>query len=1466
MVSPIPLRTIIPRPSPDSPPEDPEETPGSNALAELLGLGQGARPSVLPQYESVGAETPVRPLLPDGTTDRRAIGDVKKDVLAKLAAAKRSQNAPLRTQPWVSPELLLREGAPPDPRLTAQMVAQLGPGGEGSPIAEALDVQTKFFELLESSGLPFMAFSEGMAAIMQPTQYTLDPTDKFPTDRPLLQEGSPRDPAGALELLGVGERDDFQGGIRDTMSRKAIHDFLLGKGDLSVKELAGLLRENFQTRSGLEQFFLSIVLDPLWLIPPLKLAKMPATAGRLGLLALRSSTAKSRQLVVAGREVAETAAQRGRSLFDPNRILGRQPKYDPVALRPITPTTREVAQEAPEVLRLQSGWPEVLRGELLPSAKAVVPKGSELEMIEDMWRVGKEPSPRDWPDTLLKMQENYDDMYIGLRQMQTRAGIPQTGGEKDLITFLTRAPGAANSGAARYLLALEEIKRAAPTADINDISSFIFAQHAKEVFGAKGPKRVLGKFTSADQMDASLVTMSEKLGEEGMAEVERAARIVQRIYKEERQRMADVGIFTQEFVDDMAVKYPWYNPINYLEYSDQQAMKGKSVKPFSVVDNGIIALSEKGGEGTVLMPMEVLFDTLVRNEARIVRNETAKAVVMVAQADPQTVVQKVKLSRPVATIGKGEDVATVWRPTHQDIPGTVSFFKDGKRQVYSVPEWMDRELNMYIDMSKSPISQFAAAVNGISRAAFTSQNPLFIATNVMNDTLTAFVTRGILPNQTAMTLIRSLRGLERDPIMQAFRLSGGYQQRFFGKNANQALESVMRSGGLPITSAAAWKQALRKTGGIIPAVGEAGEQAPRMALFRREIEKNLPGWKHMSAEEIARTPQARKAAADAVELTINFARGGYVIKHANAFLLFLNAAMEGTKLPFRMMAHNANARRRMAGVAAGYTGLMAYNLSYPEYHDIPNWQRWGSVIVMLPSKEKDIRGNNKPNYFTVIPRTREWSMVLAPIAYTMERFWADNPTDLVTFARTLLPQLSPIDDIPLPVVVEALIGQATNYDIFRGRPVVPTELQGLPSDEQVTPWTSRTLQEVGEGVGVAPVRIEHAFDSILGGAGQTATSVTDYILNWLMPPEKNPRIQALLNEYEEQDSPLARDRFYFALQTQDRKDLDKALKQPEIEIPIYGAFKRRLFPGRGGQSFVTKKEIAERETGLSAAETREAGRAIRGLGELHHTEQQNDDADLKKGIEEEGGISHKTWRDRRSDRGTRYQGTLDTLGIQFPRAAQVAADPEAGKKYFDLIAQAAHGVPDRRTRAEILAAGWYSIVLDEREDGEKDFFTFFALRDEYEQSLSKDDLSLLRDKIESRLTPTEIEYQRDHRAMRPYFDLTRNVMEAYGALDIYARYLQLPRKNRASFLAQERNWDLGAALSLLSGAEDEGTWKDKTTGKTVGSRLGFRAENPAIDTLLLKWDYTGDLLDFLDTSLSEENIRLEKEGAFTVEP
>ena len=141
----------------------------------------------------------------------------------------------------------------------------------------------------------------------------------------------------------------------------------------------------------------------------------------------------------------------------------------------------------------------------------------------------------------------------------------------------------------------------------------------------------------------------------------------------------------------------------------------------------------------------------------------------------------------------------------------------------------------------------------------------------------------------------------------------------------------------------------------------------------------------MTSEAIAETPQARKAAVEALELTINFARGGYLVKAANPMVMFLNASMEGTKLPFRALRDNPAARLRLGGLMAGMVGLTAYNLSYPEYQDIPNSIRWGSVVVMLPSKEKDAAGNPKPNYLTVIPRTREWGLFLSPITYAMEK-------------------------------------------------------------------------------------------------------------------------------------------------------------------------------------------------------------------------------------------------------------------------------------------------------------------------------------------------------------------------------------------------------------------------------------------------------------------------------------------------
>jgi uncharacterized coiled-coil DUF342 family protein len=125
------------------------------------------------------------------------------------------------------------------------------------------------------------------------------------------------------------------------------------------------------------------------------------------------------------------------------------------------------------------------------------------------------------------------------------------------------------------------------------------------------------------------------------------------------------------------------------------------------------------------------------------------------------------------------------------------------------------------------------------------------------------------------------------------------------------------------------------------------------------------------------------------------------------------------------------------------------------------------------------------------------------------------------------------------------------------------------------------------------------------------------------------------------------------------------------------------------------------------------------------------------------------------------------------------------------------------------------------------------------------------------------ELRADRETLRPYFDLTHNVIEAYGALDIYARYIKIAPKNRRAFLATPVNGRLKAALAFLSGSEKRGVKKAAKTGKTIGSRRAFRLENPALDKLLRKWGYTLRLIDPSDTSDSQEDIRLRKEGAFS---
>lgn len=1015
-----------------------------------------------------------------------------------------------------------------------------------------------------------------------------------------------------------------------------------------------------------------------------------------------------------------------------------------------------------------------------PPAPPPVPPNSALGRVEDMWRQGpKKPSGTLMNDRWLKLQEQLNDTTAGIRNLQKQAEkkgvVIDPGGENDAVTLLTIGPGAANAGATRYQLTIKEIARRAPGVAADDVNTALFLRHGRDILRMKGPGRKLpGGLNTEAELEDALIGLKNKVGEEGLRKVVRGAEVVRDVYRSELLADVDAGFVAKEVADELIEKYPWYNPLRYLDFIDQPITKGKSTRPISVSENGIKKLADIGSERAMQPPMEALADALVRNETRRARNATAKAIIKLAEDFPELGIKKVRGPRLKGTeLAKpGEEAFGAKFPTTSYVPpdaNLIHVWDKGIHYRFIVPDWMYREMVTLTQTVNSPVTSLVGSLNGISRAAFTTFSPPFVVANMLNDSLTAAVSRGILPVDTMRRLAFSLRGLEKDKTLQAFRLSGGYQMRFYGRDAKQMAKEVGASGGKIVGDNRSFKRAVLDA---IPRAGEAGEQAPRMALFERELNRTLPGWRKMDPKVVAKTPQGKKAAASAVELTINFQRGGYLVKSANPFVIFLNANMEGMKLPFRVLKSNSAARMRLAGIAAGWGGLTAYNMSYPEYFDVPNDIRWGSVVIMLPSKEKNANGNPKPNYVVIIPRTREWAFFLAPQTYIMERLVKDNPTDFWMYARTVAPTLIPLE-IPAPEILSELYGQFAGWDFYRNRPIVPTELQHLPAEEQVTPWTSRTVQEVAQRIGRSPVRADHFIRGITGGAGSTALSVSDYILDHLMPRQADPQARELVRQYREMEDATDRRAFLTALPEDAREKLFKELRQPEKGLPVASAIIRRVKPDRGGQLRRTGEETAKRETGLSPDMTRKTQETLRTVSDRLLTRQQELDTYLEK-----NPLAGKVWVDERQRFNDLYEGALQALGVLFPGAAQVQADESLAKKYYDAVYTLAGAMPDLRSKGQVLVAGYYAIPLEETEPGMKDWRTFFDARQKYKNGLGAEDRELLEEELRSRQTATEQRYNKDREVMDNYYGLISRIIPENSALaEQYEQYSRLQREN-----------------------------------------------------------------------------------------
>ena len=411
----------------------------------------------------------------------------------------------------------------------------------------------------------------------------------------------------------------------------------------------------------------------------------------------------------------------------------------------------------------------------LPDPADVIPPDGYIPTYERMWGDRPRQPFNEWfSERWMKFQEMFNDTYWGLRKMQGLAEGNRPvakGSDRDLITMLTNAPGAMSAGHARMLRVINEIKSVAPNVMPSDLNGLLFILRQKEMLGLY-PKRKLPSYTkdgksffmTVDDLNTDLAALRSRLSPGRFQELEDAAHIVHRAYWDERERLVEAGIISRALADFMQKNHPYYSPTKYVEYAEKEAGRFMNSRPFTVPNRDIIRLSEEGTEKTVQTPLDVLGEQLIRNEGTITRNSVAKTVVKLALEVKTPGIRKLT---PNQKIGSRD---------------TIQFWDEGKLQIYEVPVWIKRETDYLTrGWGTDVASRIVGAVNGVSRAAFTAASPVFIPVNIMADMLTAMITRGVLPWDTAWMMIKSIKSVANDPVALAHRLSGGYQARYFGR-------------------------------------------------------------------------------------------------------------------------------------------------------------------------------------------------------------------------------------------------------------------------------------------------------------------------------------------------------------------------------------------------------------------------------------------------------------------------------------------------------------------------------------------------------------------------------------------------------------------------------------------------------------------------------------------------------------
>lgn len=554
------------------------------------------------------------------------------------------------------------------------------------------------------------------------------------------------------------------------------------------------------------------------------------------------------------------------------------------------------------------------------------------------------------------------------------------------------------------------------------------------------------------------------------------------------------GFSSQAMYDDIVKNNKWYATYDVMDYFPENLddLPMLPSREYFSVTNQDILKKMKGTVKPIRDPIEATIKKFTKAQALFARNRVASMLIDDPAMKP--FLKPVARSKKEFGIMKNKGLDPVmegsWSKKEFDV---INRFKDGKVDRYVVSKEIADTMKQ---LSPWQAPRAIQMYNSVFRAAATSKNLAFMIGNVARDAFMAYVT---VPVYRTRDIFGSFQKdwatgaweamkfeLGRPSLVEDYVKAGGG----FGYAGAEAFE---RGIGRTLAKQQLFAKTLPKkvatviTGplDLIEKINNVVELAPRMGTFQRAIKKGyLP----------------KDAALMARQATIDFNRGGTLLKAMNQFVPFLNARVQA-----RVTLADALKRDLKGTVAKGVTatvlpGLAAYawNKAYYAdlYEDIPEYIKQNYYTVIYGKTEDDL-GRTVPKYF-VIAKGDMGQMAFNSIEFGLEQEYRKDPNKILKFAVNYLSDLSPVEFARegemsftkfvggiLPPAAKAVLEPITNLSFYTGREIVPYWIgKTKPPGLQYKDLTPETYKWLGKKIGRSPLILQNIANNVVAQYGR----------------------------------------------------------------------------------------------------------------------------------------------------------------------------------------------------------------------------------------------------------------------------------------------------------------------------------------------------------------------------------------------